>query len=78
MPVPTFRDVRYMNATNETLKYSNPIFSVGYVRKKPLEITIEFSGLLPGHEYEAYFYSMNMNEIFSQNASKLYFRTKGM
>ncbi len=77
MPMPTFGDVRFMNSSNLTLKYSNPIFSTGYVRKRPLEITIEFTGLHPGHEYEAYFYCMNMNEVFSPNASKLYFRTKG-
>jgi hypothetical protein len=77
MPMPTFNDVRFKNSSNITLKHSHPIFSTGYVRKRPMEIIIEFAGLKPGHEYEAYFYSMNMNEIFSPNASKLYFRTKG-
>ena len=74
---PTFYDVRYQKFNN-TLSYSNPMYNVFYVKQIPTVVEFVVSFLNPGHDYESFFFVMNMNKIHNDNFTKLYFRTKGL
>lgn len=43
-----------------------------------MEVTWEQTGLLPNHDYDIYFYLMNMNQIPSIDPAKLRFRTNDL
>lgn len=74
---PTFSDVRFQKF-NTTLSYSNPIYNVFYVKQIPTVVEFVVSTLEPGHDYESFFFIMNMNKIHNDNFTKLYFKTNGL
>lgn len=74
---PTFSDVRFQKF-NTTLSYSNPIYNVFYVKQIPTIVEFVVSSLNPGHDYESFFFIMNMNKVYNENFTKLYFRTNGL
>ena len=76
MPVPIFTDVRD-KINNNTLKYSNPIFGVTYVKSLTLTVEFEIKGLVPNHDYQVFAFIMNMNKLFSKSPKILSFKTLG-
>ena len=74
---PTFSDVRFQKF-NTTLSYSNPIYNVFYVKQIPTIVEFVVSSLNPGHDYESFFFIMNMNKVHNDNFTKVYFRTNGL
>lgn len=65
MPQPTFSHVRDKDTNHLAYQYSQPVFSVVYLKSTSLSLTFTLTGLSPGHQYQIYLFPMNQNGISS-------------
>ncbi len=62
VPPPTYNDVR-SQAINDTLKYSNPIYGVAYIKSLTRVLNLTIPKLNPGRDYDFYAYIVNLNNV---------------
>lgn len=75
VPAPTYNDVR-SRAINDTLKYSNPIYGVAYIKTITRILDVTIPNLSPGRDYDFYAYIVNLNNVTDYISFPLTFSTK--